>query len=76
MSRVDFHDDKLSFEMDKIVDTIRKFEDLAVSVKKKGKDSNKKVPTLITQLETSEGEKETLKNRVKKLENSLEEKEE
>lgn len=25
MSRIDFHDDKLSFEMDRMVDTIRKF---------------------------------------------------
>ena len=37
MSKIDFHDDKMSSEMNKINDTIKKFSDLAVSVKKKSK---------------------------------------
>ena len=49
MSKIDFHDDKMSNEMNKISETIRKFSDLAVSVKKKTKSKENKMPALVSQ---------------------------
>jgi flagellar hook-associated protein FlgK len=46
MSRVDFHDDKISLEMDRINSTINKLDELAKNIKQKEKSSNK-IPELM-----------------------------
>lgn len=46
MSRVDFHDDKISLEMDRINATISKLDELAHSLKTKEKNILEKVPEL------------------------------
>lgn len=51
MSRIDFKDDKLSFEMDKINDVIGKFESLITTVKMKGKENGRKIPEMVTKVE-------------------------
>lgn len=51
MSRIDFKDDRLSLEMDKINDTIHKFERLVVDIKEKGKQNGRKIPELMSKME-------------------------
>lgn len=41
MSRVDFHDDKISLEMERINSTISKLGELANTIKQKEKPSSK-----------------------------------
>lgn len=67
MSRVDFHDDKLSLEMERINEVIVKFQNLSDEIKKKGKDSSKKMPELKTQMQVLEGEKKALQGAIVKL---------
>ena len=44
MSRIDFHDDKISLEMERINNTITKLDQLAHSIKSKEKTNLEKVP--------------------------------
>lgn len=45
-------------------------------MKKKGREQTQKMPSMITKLETSEGEIDSLKGRINKLEKNIEEKDE
>lgn len=75
MSRIDFHDDKLSLEMDRINQIITKFQSLSDEIRKKGNETTKKVPELRTQKEVLEGEKKALQATITKLEKEIKDKE-
>ena len=70
MSRIDFHDDKMSLEMDRINSTITKLGQLADNVKAKAGKSNK--AEFIIKIQELEGENKTLKDNMSKLEKKLE----
>lgn len=65
MSRVDFHDDKISLEMDRINATIGKLDQLAQTIRTKEK--NDKVPELLKRVQELEGENLALKGNLAKL---------
>jgi hypothetical protein len=66
MSRVDFNDDKISLEMERINSTIAKLAELARVVKDKDKSGEK--IDLLRKLEELQGEKTAFATSVKKLE--------
>ena len=70
MSRIDFHDDKMSLEMDRINSTITKLGQLADNVKAKAGKSNK--AEFIIKIQELGGENKTLKDNMSKLEKKLE----
>lgn len=76
MSRIDFHDDKLSLEMDRINQIITKFQSLSDEIRKKGNETTKRVPELRIQMEVLEGEKKALQATITKLEKEIKDKEE
>jgi hypothetical protein len=67
MSRVDFHDDKISLEMERINSTISKLGDLAKTIKEKEKPGNK-IPELTRTIQELQGEKVALQASMSKLE--------
>lgn len=65
MSRVDFHDDKISLEMDRINATIGKLDELAQTIRTKEKSD--RVPELLRRVQELEGENQTLKGNFTRL---------